>query len=232
MLLLELELNGNDEKQALYRCCREEGPGPHPLKVKRSTDFTKDHMTIPLTSKSSSQDGLRPVWDPACHATPKGILLKAVQDRDRRNANMDNLPAQITGVKQVIQSGFEQQLPPQSSPKDIWSALKAYYKPYLVILRVSGAKLDLETCFVNLAIVEAPAQREKEKQNLKEQAAIFHRVWSIDAVERTNMKSSIPLEQLFEKRTLRDGSENVPKRILVQGRAGIGKTTLCKKLVH
>ncbi|KAI8596145.1 NACHT domain-containing protein, partial [Dissophora ornata] len=162
----------------------------------------------------------------------QGILLKAVQDRDRRNANMDNLPAQITGVKQVIQSGFEQQLPPQSSPKDIWSALKAYYKPYLVILRVSGAKLDLETCFVNLAIVEAPAQREKEKQNLKEQAAIFHRVWSIDAVERTNMKSSIPLEQLFEKRTLRDGSENVPKRILVQGRAGIGKTTLCKKLVH
>ncbi|KAI8597347.1 NACHT domain-containing protein [Dissophora ornata] len=123
-------------------------------------------------------------------------------------------------------------LPSHSSVEDIQSALKTYYAPYLVILRVSGDELDLETCYVNLAIVEAPVQREVEKQDLKEQAAVFHRVWSIDAVERTNMQSSIPLDQLFEKRKLRDGSVNIPKRILVQGRAGIGKTTLCKKLVH
>ncbi|KAI8601384.1 hypothetical protein EDD21DRAFT_353715 [Dissophora ornata] len=118
------------------------------------------------------------------------------------------------------------------SLKDIQDALKSYYEQYLVILRVSGYKLDLKTYFVNLAIVEAPAQRKKEKQDLKEQAAVFHRIPSIDAVERTNMQSSIHLDQLFNKRKLRDGSENVPKTILVQGRAGIGKTTLCKKLVH
>ncbi|KAI8596323.1 armadillo-type protein, partial [Dissophora ornata] len=88
-----------------------------------------------------------------------------------------------------------------------------------------------ETCFVNLAIVEAPAQREKEKQDLKKQAAVFHRIPSFEAVERTDMQSFIPLEKLFNKRMLRDGSENFPKTILVQGRAGIGMTTLCKKLV-
>ncbi|KAI8600003.1 NACHT domain-containing protein, partial [Dissophora ornata] len=110
-------------------------------------------------------------------------------------------------------------------------ALKTYYAPYLVILRVSGDELDLETCYINLAIVEAPAQREKEKQDLKEQAAVFHRIPSFEAVERANMQSSIPLEQIFNKRKLRDGNENIPKTILVQGRAGIGKTTLCKKLV-
>ncbi|KAF8916752.1 hypothetical protein BGZ58_005214, partial [Dissophora ornata] len=219
-----------------------------------STDGTNDDMVIPLPPKSSisSQDNLRPVWDPAWHAAPKGILLKAVQDRDQRNANVDNLPAQFMDIKQEIQySGSEvkavvaqigadiQQIKddarasrlPHSSLDDIQFALEAYYERSLFILRVSGEKMDLDTCFVNLAIVEAPAQREKEKQDLKRQAAVFNRITSFETVERVNMQSSFPLEQLFSKRKLRDGNENVPKTILVQGRAGIGKTTLCKKLV-
>ncbi|KAF8923961.1 hypothetical protein BGZ47_004347, partial [Haplosporangium gracile] len=112
------------------------------------------------------------------------------------------------------------------------SALKTHYAPDLLIRRISGDELDLGTCFVNLAIVESPAQREKEKQNLKKQAAVFHRTPSSEVVEGSNIQSSIPLEQLFDKRKLRDGKEDVPKRILVQGRAGIGKTTLCKMLVY
>ncbi|KAF9898577.1 hypothetical protein EC991_010858, partial [Linnemannia zychae] len=116
--------------------------------------------------------------------------------------------------------------------EDIQSALKTYYARNLSILRVSGEALSLETCFVNLAIIEALSQREKEKSDLKEQSAIFHRIPSSEAVLGVNLQSSIPLDQLFDKRKLRDGNEDVPKRILVQGRAGIGKTTLCKKLVH
>ncbi|CAO3568618.1 unnamed protein product [Mortierella alpina] len=116
--------------------------------------------------------------------------------------------------------------------EDIQSALKTYYARNLSILRVSGESLPLETCFVNLAIVEAPAQREKDKQDLKEQAAVFHRIPSSEAVVHVNMQKPIPLEQLFDKRKLRDGKEDIPKTILVQGRAGVGKTTLCKKLVH
>ncbi|KAF8910305.1 hypothetical protein BGZ58_005924, partial [Dissophora ornata] len=201
-------------------------------------------------------DDLRPVWDPAWHAIPKGVLLKAVQDRDQRNANVDTLPTQFMVIKQDIRSNGSElkgavdqigadiqqlkadtrvisaSLPTQSSLEDIQSALKTYYAPYLFILRVSGDELDLATCFVNLAIVEAPAQRKKEKQDLKEQAAIFHRIPSFKVVNRANMQTSIPFEQLFNKRKLRDGNENFPKTILVQGRAGIGKTTLCKKLVY
>ncbi|KAG0044722.1 hypothetical protein BGZ83_009995, partial [Gryganskiella cystojenkinii] len=153
--------------------------------------------------------------DPARH-TPNVTLLKAVQDRNRRHAKMENLP----------------DFPPLPSLDDIHSALKTYHAPDLFILRVSGQELDLETCFVNLAIVEAPAHREKEKQDLKEKAAVFHRIPSFERVKYTDTKALIPLEHLFDKRRLRDGQENTPKRILVQGRAGIGKTTLCKKLVH
>ncbi|KAF9118418.1 hypothetical protein BGW39_001208 [Mortierella sp. 14UC] len=115
--------------------------------------------------------------------------------------------------------------------KDIKSALKTHQSPSLKILRISGDGLDIDTCLVNLAIVEAPAQREKEKQELKEQAAVFHRIPSCEAVRGSNIEPSIRLEQLFDKRKLRDGKEGIPQRILVQGR-GIGKTILCKKIEH
>ncbi|KAG0291625.1 hypothetical protein BGZ96_005012 [Linnemannia gamsii] len=131
-----------------------------------------------------------------------------------------------------IEQGIFNMISTLADNHDIQAALKTHYAPDLLIRRISGDELDLETCFINLAIVESPAQREKEKQNLKEQAAVFHRIPRSKAVEGSNIQSSIPFEQLFDKRKLRDGKENVPKRILVQGRAGIGKTTLCKKLVH
>ncbi|KAF9084413.1 hypothetical protein BGX29_002567, partial [Mortierella sp. GBA35] len=166
--------------------------------------------------------------DLTVYATPEVSLLTLVQKKNKQDANMEDLSAHFEQMK----AGMKQFLPTQSSLEEIQSALKAHYAPDLFIRRVSGVELDLKTCFVNLAIVEAPAQREKEKQDLKEQAAVFHRIPSFEAVERTNIQSSIPLEQLFNKRKLRNGEEDVPKCILVQGRAGIGKTTLCKKLVH
>jgi hypothetical protein len=149
----------------------------------------------------------------------------AVQNKKRHEEG-------VAAIQFSVEQIAEQIRPSQSSLKDIQSALKTHYKRDLSIRRISGDKLDLETCFVNLAIVESPEQREKEKQNLKEQAALFRRITSSETVQGSNIQTRIPLEQLFDKRKLRDGKESVPKRILVQGRAGIGKTTLCKKLVH
>ncbi|KAF9558678.1 hypothetical protein EC968_006884 [Mortierella alpina] len=149
------------------------------------------------------------------HTSSNAALLKAVQNRNLRHA-------------QNLSDHF-----PQYKIEGIQSALKTYYASDLVIVRVSGQEMDLDTCCVNLAIVEAPAaQREMEKQNIEEQAAVYHRIPSFEKLEHTNTSSPIPLNLLFDKRKLRDGSEDYPKRILVQGRAGIGKTTLCKKIVH
>ncbi|KAF9291174.1 hypothetical protein BGZ68_004879 [Mortierella alpina] len=189
--------------------------------LKRSTGGTKDDEATP----KAYQGDLRPVWDPAWLAAPKGILFKAIQDRDARNATLNRLPTQVGAILQAIQSHDS-----KSSRRSIRS--QTYYHRDLAILRVSGDTLPLETCFVNLAIVEAPAQREQDKQDLKKQAAVFHRIPSSEAVRQVNMQAPIPLEQLFDKRKLRDGKEDIPKAILVQGRAGVGKTTLCKKLVH
>ncbi|KAF9947959.1 hypothetical protein BGZ72_010108, partial [Mortierella alpina] len=199
----------------------------HRLQPQESyTGGMKDNMAI----QKAYQCDPRPVWDPAWLAAPQGLLLKAVQDEEGRNAIIATIPAEVEAIKQAIQS--QHSTTAQPSLEDVQSALKTYYERDLVILRVSGETLDLETCFVNLAIVEAPAQREKDKHDLKEQAALFYRIPSSEAVERANMEKPIPLEQLFDKRKLRDGREDIPKTILVQGRAGVGKTTLCKKLVH
>ncbi|KAF9904174.1 hypothetical protein EC991_002968 [Linnemannia zychae] len=153
---------------------------------------------------------------PVPHITSKATLLASVQDEMLRHAKVMNLPDP----------------PARPHLNGIYSAITAYHAPDLFIQRVSGEELDLEVCFVNLAIVEARTQREQEKKDLKEQATVFRRIQSFERVRNTDTKSLIPLEQLFEKRKLQDGKEGIPKRILVQGRAGIGKTVLCKKLVH
>ncbi len=115
---------------------------------------------------------------------------------------------------------------------------KALYQHYqrsnLSIQRVSGQTVSLNDCYINLAIVESQAQREKDKKELKKQAATFERLPSSERqrLEVANPNKLIALDKLFQAQKLRDGSEGVPKKILIQGRAGIGKTTLCKKLVY
>ncbi|KAF9345483.1 hypothetical protein BGX26_003073, partial [Mortierella sp. AD094] len=128
-----------------------------------------------------------------------------------------------------------QPLPSSQTPPSlaqIHAALQVYYKPFLAIQRVSGDTLDLESCYINLAIVEAPGQRQKDKEELKANAFAFHRMPSFEEITKTNMQAPVPLEDLFNKRELRDGRVDVPRTVMIQGRAGIGKTTLCKKLVH
>ncbi|KAF9353790.1 hypothetical protein BGX26_008434 [Mortierella sp. AD094] len=96
-----------------------------------------------------------------------------------------------------------------TSLDEVRTALQHYYKPYLAIKR-----------------------RKQDKEELKEQAVTFNRIPSYEKVPKANLQAPIPLEDLFNKRMMRDGKQGIPKRILIHGRAGVGKTTLCKKLVH
>ncbi len=124
-------------------------------------------------------------------------------------------------------------LPPALSSADLRKALYKYYQlSNLSIQRVSGKTIGLDDCYINLAIVESHAQREKDKKELEKQAEAFERLPSSERLEETNPSKLIQLKKLFDVQILCDGSEEVPKRILIQGRAGIGKTTLCKKLVY
>lgn len=74
----------------------------------------------------------------------------------------------------------------------------------LQIQRLSRARLTMENCYINLNIIKAS--------------------------ETSN--ETVPLRSLFDPRTCNDGAMRVPRRILICGAAGVGKTTLSKKIVY
>ncbi|KAF9082186.1 hypothetical protein BGX27_004616, partial [Mortierella sp. AM989] len=184
-------------------------------------DMSKSHSDQPISQ--IYRDSLPPVWDSVRHTATRSILLRAVQQKEDARVNND-MSSQSTKI-------IEDMVIP-SSLGDVHEALQSYYKPLLFTRRVSGETLPLESCYINLAVVEAPCQREKDRQDLKRHLATFQRMPSYERTEGTNMASSIPLEELFNQQELRNGNKDVPKTILIHGRAGIGKTTLCKKLVQ
>ncbi|KAF9998271.1 hypothetical protein BGZ79_008034, partial [Entomortierella chlamydospora] len=178
--------------------------------TKHNETNTKHHAkTIKCACATYQSEYFGPplVWDPYWYTTSSNILLEAVQRRRQNNKNMASLI-------------------------EIHAALESYYKSSLVVRRVTGDILDLEICYINLAVVEARGQREKDKRDLKSDAVAFQRIPSRGESTDADIASSMPLENLFDKRKLPNGDEYVPKRVLIHGRAGIGKSTLCKKLVH
>ncbi|KAF9172303.1 hypothetical protein BGX21_008883 [Mortierella sp. AD011] len=116
----------------------------------------------------------------------------------------------------------------QQSPVDpdyvicgrIQSELYAYYKRYLAIQRVSGGELDLDNSIFNLVIVKSTEQRRRDKSRIQGPTV----AGSNSSIPK---RSTVRLEGLFGERDLLRGC----KKILIQGQAGVGKTTLCKRLV-
>ncbi|KAF9092211.1 hypothetical protein BGX27_001868, partial [Mortierella sp. AM989] len=197
---------------------------------------------------AGSEDNIPPVWDPLWYSNPSNVLLKVVQAREQRNANILKLPLQIENFKSEMKADnaelkadmdtrFNQiqtdltlvkdiNIIASSTPEEIRDALQKHYEGLLNIQQVSGDKKDLKDCFINLAVVAAQEQRQKDKEELEANHATGYQ-----EPEKSNALDSTPIEELFNKRMLRDGREDIPKTILIHGRPGIGKTTLCKKLV-
>ncbi|KAL1845426.1 hypothetical protein Plec18170_009782 [Paecilomyces lecythidis] len=106
--------------------------------------------------------------------------------------------------------------------------LRHYYTAAgrLHIQRISGELLPMDQCYINLAIVEHTAKAESAHQSSP--FSLFERL----KVRTVDQAKQVSLPQLFEPRKRLEGTSIVPKRILIQGRAGVGKTTLCKKIVN
>ncbi|RDW58024.1 hypothetical protein BP6252_13435 [Coleophoma cylindrospora] len=116
----------------------------------------------------------------------------------------------------------------QNAISDAKVALKDYYSTpgRLSIERISGEQLPMEQCYINLAIVEKPEDMKKEQS--KSPSSLFARL-KVDEV-RSDIQVALP--ELFDPRKCSDGTDITPRRILIRGDAGVGKTTLCKKIVH
>jgi HEAT repeat protein len=106
------------------------------------------------------------------------------------------------------------------------AALKAFYTEgkRLNIERISGQLLPMSHCYINLAVVKRSLEVDENHQSFSLTSRL-----KLQVDEDTDI---IPLPSLFEPRTGSSQTPSVPKRILIEGRAGIGKTTLCKKIVY
>lgn len=114
---------------------------------------------------------------------------------------------------------------------DGWIRDNYYADGRLNIERLSGEPLPLDQCYINLAIVEQSghcASRSKEGDAKASPFSLFAR----QKVEAPDKTTQVELATIFNRREGRDGREIQPRRILIRGCAAVGKTTLCKKIVH
>lgn len=103
----------------------------------------------------------------------------------------------------------------------------------LMIERLSGEPLRMDQCYINLAIVEQPGETATcSKDEVTMQQSSLFSLFDQLKVEKLDKEIEVSLPTLFEPRTAHDGRMRPPGRILIRGRAGVGKTTLCKKIVH
>jgi hypothetical protein len=117
---------------------------------------------------------------------------------------------------------------------------KCYNSERLRIERLSGQLLEMDRCYINLATIENTEWGTTWKDrhpgseivhDSDEVASPFSLAARLK-IERPSKATEVQLATLFNVRMRRGGEEERPRRVLIRGRAGIGKTTLCKKIVH
>ncbi|KKP00815.1 peptidase C14 [Trichoderma harzianum] len=103
----------------------------------------------------------------------------------------------------------------------------------LKIERLDSSKLSMDKCYINLAIARNSVDSNRNGDSdtrLPSPFSILRRldVWEPPETDR------VSLETLFDEK--KDTPNNIlrgpPRRILIRGQAGVGKTTLCKKMVY
>ncbi|MGA8163913.1 MAG: NACHT domain-containing protein [Waddliaceae bacterium] len=128
-----------------------------------------------------------------------------------------------------------------SAFKRVQDGLLAFYSTKekgLISLAFSVRTLDIKNSFVQLALVQEETQKKKEKglrlQLKKEKHKEVEegiRETLLEAYETIHaVKKPVELEALFD---LKHPQKNTPcQKLLLLGRAGIGKSTLCQKITH
>ncbi|CAG7942370.1 unnamed protein product [Penicillium salamii] len=99
----------------------------------------------------------------------------------------------------------------------------------LQVERLSEDKVSMDVCYINLTIVEQSTLGSgfSNKAQDKTSSSPFSLANRL-GVETPDDEVQIDIPKIFS----RLGKSEAPKRVLIRGRAGIGKTTLCKKIVH
>ncbi|KAL7933708.1 hypothetical protein V8C35DRAFT_322296 [Trichoderma chlorosporum] len=170
-----------------------------------------------------------------CQLKPVNIVTNPLP-LDRRHVMMNKFESPQDADYQCVSGKIRELLEEirESSPldkADAWIQNKHYTANRLKIERLSGDLLSMDQCYINLAVVEHRGQgssRSNKADGTPSPLSLFGR----QKVETPESTVQVELEAIFNQRTGRDGNTIQPRRILIRGSAGVGKTTLCKKIVH
>ncbi|KAK0636034.1 hypothetical protein B0T17DRAFT_483507 [Bombardia bombarda] len=104
-----------------------------------------------------------------------------------------------------------------------------YYEPgSLMIKQLSGKLLPMEQCYINLTMVDTGSTSGQGDVSLSSQGSPANRL----KIKTPKDNLLFELSALFKQRQGSNGKSIEPRRILIRGHAGVGKSTLCKKIVH
>ena len=215
----------------------------HAKQVAKQFQQTKLKKWAPTQqAMSQSLDGLKQIWLAPHTNTKQSVSMPLVWPTLWTTPASDPLgnSSQSKTQRRAKQAALLYQLAPsnqQMTPRALsLSALRRaldqqYECSGLSIQRLSGQKVPLDTCPTHLALVERDLQP-PPNQTEQEPLAALECLANDESRATAHDNRPISLATLFEQQTLRNGSIGLPKRVLIHGQAGIGKTTLCKKLVY
>ncbi|MEL6539521.1 MAG: NACHT domain-containing protein [Bacteroidota bacterium] len=155
---------------------------------------------------------------------------------DKNDTNTAKVLNKLDGVEELLcktqssQDDEKVNSSTESSEKaseHIQNNLRNYYKTHYATIRSLDDKWPIEKSYIQLAIVKREHVMKSECEE-KDSKTGQQRQQLLQTYERIHgLKTAITMEQLFDKR---DGHDI--RTVLLVGRAGIGKTTLCHKIAH
>ncbi|MEL6412703.1 MAG: NACHT domain-containing protein, partial [Bacteroidota bacterium] len=183
---------------------------------------------------SATQPGVGSIARERWHSNlPAYLSALSPQQADQKATQQNSLYRQVVkqikaDVEAVWQVRAEHAAAERFASKTK-QTLKDYYKKHFATIRSLERDWSIEELYIQLAVVRRQAVRELEaKQNAEQPTQLLESYESLH-----NIKDDIELKQLFDDQPAEPGASSQPVRtVLLVGRAGIGKTTLCRKIAH
>ncbi|CZR49588.1 uncharacterized protein FPRO_15946 [Fusarium proliferatum ET1] len=156
---------------------------------------------------------------------------------DRPHILMNKFCAEEADYRQVVETvrGFLDVIRTGTllEQADAWIRERCYTEDRLKVERLSGDPVDKHQSYINLAIVKQPERGVSGPDRLDEKGSLSpFTLLGRQKLEVAARQDEISLTKIFDQRKNSDGTHILPRRILIRGRAGIGKTTLCRKMIH
>ncbi|KAI1739827.1 hypothetical protein F4680DRAFT_420160 [Xylaria scruposa] len=144
-------------------------------------------------------------------------------DVDTDHSGLNKCPRPSGELYNAIVNAIEEMRRPSLLERGDKQIRDSYTPGRLNIERLSGSVLPMSQCYINLAIMQTT-----EFGQPGFRTSLLERL----SIQEPDKNLHVSLSNLFEPRAIRDEGIRRPQRILIRGRPGVGKTTLCKKIVH